>query len=121
MRKKRRKARVRQVDLGLPPSVPAAFHGPLGELVKVLEPYNEADPVALLINAIVGFGSLLGADAHVWSAVIVIRPASLPCSWAIVAKARKGMSWNPIYDVLTQIDRNLAANGSWTALPPAKA
>lgn len=32
---------------------PAAFHGPLGEFVKLIEPHTESDPVALLVQAIV--------------------------------------------------------------------
>jgi hypothetical protein len=86
------------------PLGPAAFHGPLGELVRALEPHNEADPVALLINTIVGFGSLLGADAH--ASVGSDRHPSRLFALLVgdTSKARKGMSWNPIYDVLVQID-----------------
>jgi len=40
-----------------------AFYGLIGELVKTIEPYTEADPVALLSNIIVMFGNIIGRSA----------------------------------------------------------
>ncbi len=83
---------------------PAAFHGPIGDLVLVLKPHNEADPAALLVNALAGFGSLIGSDAHMRVGAD-LHPARLFA--ALVgesAKARKGMSWGPIRNVMSEID-----------------
>ena len=50
----------------------AAYHGLAGELVATVEPHTEADPVAVLAQFLVGFGSCcnrgphfpVGADQH---------------------------------------------------------
>jgi hypothetical protein len=48
------------------PDQPAreAFDGLAGEIVRTIEPYSEADPVALLIQLIVTFGNAAGRRAH---------------------------------------------------------
>ena len=39
---------LRRVD-GMPPAPPAeAWHGPMGEYARMVDPYTEADPVAIL-------------------------------------------------------------------------
>ena len=43
-----------------PIMAPAAYHGLVGEIVSVLAPETEADPVALLIQFLVSFGNILG-------------------------------------------------------------
>src|SRR5438128_1832575 len=42
----------------------AALIGLPGDIVKVIEPHTEADPVALLVNILVGFGNLVGSQPH---------------------------------------------------------
>jgi hypothetical protein len=42
----------------------AAYHGLAGDIVRTLEPQTEADPVALLIHALVGVGNLVGRSPH---------------------------------------------------------
>jgi hypothetical protein len=42
----------------------AALHGVAGDFVRLVEPHSEADPVALLVQFIVAFGSLIGRNAH---------------------------------------------------------
>lgn len=74
----------------------AAFHGLAGRLVRVIEPYTEADSVALLVQLLVAFGSVIGRSAYLLAendrhycnlfAVIVGRSS----------KARKGTSWGRI-------------------------
>jgi hypothetical protein len=39
---------------------PAAFHGPAGDLVATLDPHTEADPMAVLTQFLVAFGSAVG-------------------------------------------------------------
>jgi hypothetical protein len=41
-----------------------AFHGLAGEIVKAIEPYSEADPVAILINTLTAFGNVIGSSPH---------------------------------------------------------
>ena len=37
-----------------------AYHGVLGEFVRAVEPYSEADPAAILISALVAVGNVIG-------------------------------------------------------------
>lgn len=43
---------------------PAALYGVAGEFVARVEPHSEADPVALLAQFLIAFGSLIGRGAH---------------------------------------------------------
>ena len=46
------------------PIAEQALHGPAGELVRLIEPHTEADPIALLIQFLVCFGVAAGRHAH---------------------------------------------------------
>lgn len=52
-------------DLTLPVLDPAALHGLAGEVVRVIDPHTEADPVALLMTFLEMFGSAIGRSPHV--------------------------------------------------------
>src|SRR5262245_52385593 len=43
---------------------PEALHGVAGELVRTIEPHSEADPAALLLQFLIGFGNVIGRQAH---------------------------------------------------------
>ena len=47
-----------------PTLAPEAYATLAGEFVQSIEPYSEADPVALLINVLVAFGCLVGSGPH---------------------------------------------------------
>jgi hypothetical protein len=87
---------------------PEAMHGPAGELVKLFDEHTESDPVALLMQALVGFGNLIGrcgyflADGsrHHSSLYLVITGET--------SKARKGTSWNRVAEVLSIVDDHWA-------------
>ncbi len=57
-------ALLSQAPLWPDPLAHDAFHGPLGELVHIIEPHTEADPAALLIQAIVLYGSVIGRHSY---------------------------------------------------------
>jgi len=42
-----------------------AFHGIAGKIVRAIEPHTEADPNAILIQLLIGFGNLIGRRAHI--------------------------------------------------------
>ena len=42
----------------------AAYYGLAGDFVKTIEPHTEADPVGLLIQFLVAFGSIVGAQPY---------------------------------------------------------
>src|SRR5712671_70478 len=41
-----------------------AYHGLAGEIVRAIEPHTEADPAALLLQLLAGFGSIVGRKPH---------------------------------------------------------
>jgi hypothetical protein len=45
-------------------SDPAVFHGAAGEFVLRTEPHTESDPMALLSQFLVAFGTATGNSAH---------------------------------------------------------
>jgi hypothetical protein len=48
-----------------PPPRAAAFTGLAGEIVHAIEPHSESDPLAVLAQLLVCFGSVIGRGAHV--------------------------------------------------------
>jgi len=86
-----------------------AFHGLAGEIVREMEPHSEADPVALLVSLLCAFGNAasrkahlrVGADAHYLNLFAAFVGES--------SKARKGMSWNFVDDLMQEVD------GQWTS------
>jgi hypothetical protein len=87
-----------------PTMAPDAFTGPAGELVDVISPYSEGDPVATLGHILVATGNLIGAgprarvqhDAH---------PARLFAALVgPTSKGRKGLSWSAPRYVLSMVD-----------------
>jgi hypothetical protein len=72
----------------------AALHGPAGEFVVLTEPHTESDPMALLAQFLVWFGTAIGRTAHYAveasrhfgnEFVVLVGPSS---------KGRKGSSWD---------------------------
>src|SRR5262245_9828570 len=46
------------------PPAEEAFFGLVGDIVRAIEPHSEADPVALLVQILIAFGSLIGRTAY---------------------------------------------------------
>ncbi len=85
-----------------------AFQGLAGEIVSMIEPHSEADPVALLSQFLVGFGNVIGrsayfqveADKHFTNLfAVLVGPTS---------KARKGSSLSQTKRFLRGADTNWA-------------
>lgn len=95
--------RPRVPEYPLPPA-PVAFHGPLGEMVRMIEPHTEADPAALLAQALVAFGSVIGRNTyfvadgakHYGNLFAVVVAAS--------SKGRKGTAWSHVRGCLEGLD-----------------
>ena len=83
---------------------PAAYHGMAKQMVDTIGPESEADPVALLVSLLAGFGNLIGdsphfmpgADKHACKLFITLVGET--------SKARKGSSWGYIRNSLQKID-----------------
>lgn len=88
------------------PAPPAAeaFHSLIGDVVRTLEPYTESDPVAILAQMLVGYGSLIGPGPHV-RVEADQHPGRLYT--ALVgdsSRGRKGTSWGHGRRMLSSVD-----------------
>jgi hypothetical protein len=94
------------------PDAPAeeAFHGLAGRTVGLIEPASEAAPVALLVQALVMFGSVIGRSAH----FVVEADRHHGNEFAILvgrtSKSRKGTSWGRIEPLFREVEEEWAAN-----------
>ena len=87
-----------------PTLAPEALHGLAGKVVKVIGPHTGSDPVALLIQFMVSFGSALGrrpyylieGDRHYTNLFVVLVGQS--------SKSRKGTSAGRIRQVMLDVD-----------------
>ena len=82
----------------------AALHGLAGEVVRLIEPHTEADPVALLVSFLSEFGAMLGRGPH-----LVLDGSYHPLLfWPVLvgqsSKSRKGTSSRRIETLLRQVE-----------------
>ncbi len=85
-----------------------SLYGLAGDIVRAIEPHSEADPVALLVQTLVGFGNFIGrtahfvaeADRHHTNLFAVIVGAS--------SRGRKGSSWGHVRRLLEAVDEEWA-------------
>jgi hypothetical protein len=91
------------------PLASQAFYGITGEIMRLIEPHTEADPAALLIQFLAGFGNLVGRGAY--TAVEADRHGCnlFAAIVGVSAKGRKGTSWGHIKRVLEHMDAAWAA------------
>ena len=88
---------------------PAALHGLAGDVVRVLEPQSEADPVAILIQFLTAFGNAAGRSAHF---LVESDHHYLKLFCVLVgrtSKARKGTSWGHVLRLFQMADEPWAA------------
>jgi len=82
----------------------AAWRCKIGDLVHIMAPHTESDPVAIFIQFLVAFGNVLGRKAH-WIEGVTKHFFNLFC--VIVGntgKARKGSGWTFSRFCLSAID-----------------
>ncbi|MGZ6638809.1 MAG: DUF3987 domain-containing protein [Solirubrobacteraceae bacterium] len=97
------------VPAGWPaPPDPAAYHGLLGEIVRVLEPETEADPVAILAQLLVAFGTAVGRGAYFQIEATRHHPHEFLLLVGDTARARKGTSWDHARRVICEADPTLS-------------
>lgn len=82
----------------------AAYHGLAGDIVKTIEPHTEADPVALLIQVLVAFGSIVGRGPHVAVEGDEHHPNLFAVLVGDTAKGRKGTSWSRIRQLFEYVN-----------------
>jgi hypothetical protein len=81
-----------------------AFHGLAGDIVRLLEPASEADPAALLVQVLVGYGNLIGRSGHQYVEADQHYGNEFVAIVGRTAKARKGTSWGRIRQLLAAAD-----------------
>src|SRR6266853_768373 len=86
----------------------AAFSGPAGEIVAALSPHTEADPVAILVSLLVGFGSLVGSEPHYRVGHTAHRTNEFAVLVGPSGAGRKGSSWHTVEAILAGVDRHWA-------------
>lgn len=92
------------VDETWPQLPEEALHGLPGDIVKAVDPYTEADPVAVLAHVLAAFGNLVGPGPH-FRVEHTTHP--LRINFVLVgptAKARKGTSWSTPRYMFGQVD-----------------
>ncbi|PLS82203.1 MAG: hypothetical protein CYG60_24975 [Actinobacteria bacterium] len=81
-----------------------AFYGLAGEIVREIEPHSEADPVALLVSLLCAFGNAAGRGAHLRVGADTHYMNLFAAFVGESSKARKGMSWNFVSDLMQEVD-----------------
>jgi hypothetical protein len=83
---------------------PKAFYGPLGRITQALAPFTEADPVAVLVQLLVGWGNMIGRSAYFPVNGTKHYTNLFCCVVGRTAKARKGLALGVAQWVLDRID-----------------
>jgi len=81
-----------------------AFYGLVGEIVRAIEPHTESDPVALLLQLLVGIGNLIGRTPTLMMDGAAHHANLFAVLVGTTAKARKGTSWRQTRRVLAMTD-----------------
>jgi hypothetical protein len=80
------------------------FRGIAGEIVKMIAPHSESDPMAILGQVLVCFGNLIGRHAH-WRVEATRHYSNLfLCIVGNSSKARKGTSWDHVAWLMAKLD-----------------
>jgi len=87
-----------------PEASPLMFHGLAGEIVHVIDPHTEADPVALLVQLLAAFGSAVGRSAHFKAEADKHYGNVFAVMVGVSAKGRKGTSWGHIQRLFALAD-----------------
>ena len=82
----------------------AAYHGLAGRLVQTIEPHSEADPVALLSQFLVAFGSAAGRQPYFLAEADRHGLNLNTVNVGETAKGRKGIAWGHVRRIVTEAD-----------------
>lgn len=83
---------------------PAAYTGLAGQIVAALAPHTEADPVAILVSLLIGFGSLIGRAANYRVGPTAHRANEFAVLIGPSGAGRKGSSWDMVEAILAEVD-----------------
>jgi len=97
---------VQTDDVWPDPPADAAYHGLAGEIVRAIEPHSEADPVALLVQLLVAFGSVIGRCAHFLAEADCHFTNLFAAFVGRTSKGRKGSSWSQVRRFFQFVDED---------------
>jgi hypothetical protein len=81
-----------------------AVRGILGDLVRAIEPHSEADPAALLIQALAAYGNALNRGPHFRAEADAHHMNLFAALVGETSKGRKGTSWGHIRRIFALVD-----------------
>jgi hypothetical protein len=81
-----------------------ALYGLFGEVVDLLAPATEADPVAILVQLLLAFGNIVGRSPYFYVEAAHHHANLFACLVGRSAKGRKGTSHNHIIRLAREID-----------------
>jgi Protein of unknown function (DUF3987) len=81
-----------------------AFTGLAGEITRAIEPHTESDPLAILTQLLVCFGSVIGRGAHYAVEATEHHGNEFALLIGPSAKARKGSSWDHVQRIFAEVD-----------------
>jgi 5S rRNA maturation endonuclease (ribonuclease M5) len=91
------------------PPEAAAYRGLPGEIVRVIAPVTEADPVALLVQLLIAFGNLIGRRAYVGVGAARHHTNEFAVMVGETSAGRKGQSWRESRQFVAAADPDWAA------------
>src|SRR4051794_6656965 len=94
----------------------AAYHGLAGDFVMALEPHTEADPVGLLIQFLIMFGSMVGNSAYYQVESDKHHAVLFAVLVGDSSKGRKGTSAGRVHDVANRADECWASDRTASGL-----
>ena len=86
----------------------AALHGVVGELVRAIEPHTESDPVAILVQSLIVFGSMLGRCGYYQVEATRHHTNEFAVLVGESSRARKGSALDQVLAVLSPVDEHWA-------------
>lgn len=86
-----------------------ALHGIIGDLVRAIEPHSEADPVALLVQALIAYGNTLNRAPYFQAEADRHHMNLNAVAVGETSKGRKGTSWGYVRRVFAAVDPDWAS------------
>ncbi|MDQ3317093.1 MAG: DUF3987 domain-containing protein, partial [Actinomycetota bacterium] len=98
-------AAPRDPEAAWPVMEAAAYRGLFGQVVEVVDPHTEGDPVAVLASALVSLGNAAGRGPHGQIGATKHRTNLFFGHVGATSKGRKGSARNPVKDIMHAADR----------------
>ncbi len=86
------------------PPAPIVYGGVIGQLVHAIDPHTEADPVAVLIQAMTAFGNVVGRRRYFVADGTRHHPNLFAVIVAATSKGRKGTAWAQARRCFAELD-----------------